>query len=163
MLGEVLQALINLSLMLVAPGGVVLLVILTVAQGLTQSSGNLMLRAIVSDVADKQRLETGTDRAGLLFSVFGLSMKAGNAVAVGIVLPLVAWLGFKASGPNDADALFALKCVFALVPFAAHALSALVMLRFPLDEARHALIRDELEERDAEPQRQVIMPQEFAP
>jgi len=162
-LGEVLQALINLSLMLVAPGGVVLLVILTVAQGLTQSSGNLMLRAIVSDVADKQRLETGTDRAGLLFSVFGLSMKAGNAVAIGFVLPLVAWLGFKASGPNDADALFALKCVFALVPFAAHALSALVMLRFPLDEARHARIREELEGRNAEPQRQVIVPQEFAP
>jgi len=162
-LGEVLQALINLSLMLVTPGGIVLLAILTIAQGLTQSSGNLMLRAIVSDVADKQRLETGTDRAGLLFSVFGLSMKAGNAVAIGFVLPLVAWLGFKASGPNDANSLFALKCVFALVPFAAHTLSALIMLRFPLDEARHAQIRDALEALGAEPEPQVIMPKEVAP
>jgi Na+/melibiose symporter-like transporter len=163
-LGEVLQALINLSLMLVTPGAIKLLVVLTIAQGLTQSSGNLMLRAIVSDVADKQRLETGTDRAGLLFSVFGLSMKAATAVAVGLVLPLVSWLGFKASGSNDAAALFHLKCVFALVPFAAHSLSALVMLRFPLDEARYAEIRAALEAQGLEaeePGTAESLPKEF--
>lgn len=146
---EFAQAAINAALLLVTPDAVVLLIGLTVAQGITQGSGNLMLRAIIADVADKQRLDSGADRTGLLFSVFGLSMKAATAVAVGVVLPLVAWLGFNPTGPNDADALFGLKCVFALVPATAHALSALIMLRFPLDERRHADIRAALESRDA--------------
>ncbi len=145
---EILQALINLALIFVVPGGMALLVGLTIAQGLTQGSGNLMLRAIVADVADKQRLESGVDRAGLLFSVFGLSTKAATAVAVGTVLPLVAWLGYHPAGGNDADALFNLKCVFALAPFAAHMLSAILMIRFPLDQARHAEIRAALALRD---------------
>jgi len=53
-----------------------------------------MLRSIVSDIADQHRLATGEDRTGLFFSVFGISIKLGGAIAVGIALPLVAWLGF---------------------------------------------------------------------
>lgn len=157
-LAEILQALINLSLIFVVPGGMALLIALTIAQGLTQGSGNLMLRAIVADVADKQRLESGVDRTGLLFSVFGLSTKAATAVAVGTVLPLVAWLGYKPAGDNDADALFHLKCVFAFAPFAAHMLSALLMIRFPLDQSRHDEIRAALEARDQSVLAQEAMP-----
>jgi len=36
------------------------------------------------------------------------------------------------------------------------------MLRFPLDAARHAQIRDALEARGAEPEAQVILPQEVS-
>jgi len=125
-----------------------LLLLLLIGQGLTQSSGNLMLRAILADVADKQRLETGSGHGGLLFSVFGLSTKAATAVAVGVVLPLVGWLGFNASGANGADALFSLKCVFAFVPAGAHVAAAILMLRFPLDEKRHGEIRGALARRE---------------
>ncbi len=64
------RSVINLALLLVTPEALPLLIGLTVAQGLAQGSGNLMLRAMVCDVADKQRLETGVDRTGLLFSIF---------------------------------------------------------------------------------------------
>lgn len=147
-LAELLQAAINGALLLVTPGGLWLLIILTIGQGLTQGSGNLMLRAMVADVADKQRLDTGADRTGLFFSVFGLATKASTAVAVGVVLPLVAWLGFNPAGGNDADALFNLKCVFALIPCAAHTLSALLMIGFPLNQFRHAEVRAALAEKD---------------
>ncbi|HOU94457.1 MAG TPA: hypothetical protein PLU22_25575, partial [Polyangiaceae bacterium] len=40
------------------------------------------------------RLTTGEDRTALFYSVFSISMKAAMAAAVGIALPLVAWLGF---------------------------------------------------------------------
>jgi glycoside/pentoside/hexuronide:cation symporter, GPH family len=65
--GELVQMAINLALLLVAPGGWPLLIALTTAQGLAQGSGNLMLRAIVADVADAHRLETGHDRTGLFY------------------------------------------------------------------------------------------------
>jgi len=72
-----------------------LLLSLTAAQGLTQGSGNLMLRAIVADVSDAWRSKSGEDRTGLLFSVFNVTFSVGAALAVGATLPLVAWFGFR--------------------------------------------------------------------
>ncbi|MET0239276.1 MAG: MFS transporter [Sphingobium sp.] len=145
-LGELAQVAINLGLLLVTPGNVAALVGLTLAQGLAQNSGNLMLRSIVADVADKHRLETGNDRAGLFFSVFSLSGKAATAVAVGVALPLIAWLGFDPKAGAESGGLEALKWVFALGPALAHALSAALVWGFPLDESRHAEIRRALDE-----------------
>lgn len=149
--GELVQVAINLALLFVSPGGLALLVGLTIAQGLAQGSGNLMLRSMVSDVADKQRLDTGEDRTGLLFSIFSLTGKAATAVAVGVALPLVGLLGFKPGAVNAPDALLALKLVFALGPAAAHLVSAWLIAGFSLDEARHQDIRRQLAQRDAGP------------
>jgi len=151
MLGELMQACINLALLLVTPGNLAPLVILTVLQGLSQDSGNLMLRSIVADVSDKHRLETGADRAGLFFSVFSLSSKAAIAAAVGIALPLIAWLGFDPRAGTSAEGLEGLKWVFALGPATAHAFSAALVWGFPLDEDRHTEIRRALEGEDAVP------------
>ncbi|MFT3965439.1 MAG: MFS transporter [Sphingobium sp.] len=145
-LGELSQVAINLGLLLVTPGNLAALIGLTLAQGLAQNSGNLMLRSIVADVADKHRLETGADRAGLFFSVFSLSGKAAIAVAVGVALPLIAWLGFDPKAGAASAGLEGLKWVFALGPALAHALSAALVWGFPLDEARHAEIRRALDE-----------------
>jgi Na+/melibiose symporter-like transporter len=145
--GEVAQLLINLLLLLAARDRLALVLALTVAQGLAQGSGNLMLRSIVADLADKHRLDTGVDRAGLLFSVFTLSSKAATALAVGIAFPLVAWLGFHPGGSNTREGLQGLLLVFALGPAIAHAISAWLIHGFPLDEARHANIRRELARR----------------
>lgn len=147
-LGELIQVVINLGLLLVTPESFPLLLALTVAQGLAQGSGNLMLRAIVADVADKHRLDTGVDRTALFFSVFSLTSKAAMAAAVGVALPLVAWLGFDPKGANSPEALTSLLLVFALGPAIAHALSAWLIHGFPLDQNRHAEIRRALDERD---------------
>jgi len=146
--GEIVQVFINLGLLFVTPEALPLLIGLTVAQGLAQGSGNLMLRAMVSDVADKQRLDTGVDRTGLLFSIFSLTGKAATAVAVGVALPLVGYLGFKPGLVNSAEALLGLKLVFALGPAAAHAVSAWLISGFSLDEHSHGDIRRRLDERD---------------
>lgn len=143
--GELVQVAINLGLLLVTPQGFWLLIGLTVAQGLAQGSGNQMLRSMVADIADKHRLETGIDQTALFFSAFSLSMKAAMAAAVGIALPLVGWLGFDPAGPNSADALHGLLFVFALGPALAHAVSAALLLGFPLDEAAHSEIRARLD------------------
>ncbi|QUD90125.1 MFS transporter [Phenylobacterium montanum] len=145
---ELVQAAINLGLLFVAPGQFAALLTLTIAQGLAQGSGNLMLRSIVADLADRQRLTSGQERSGVLFSVFSLSGKAATAAAVGLALPLVAALGFHPGGHNTNTALQGLKLVFALGPALSHLVSASLVLGFPLDERRHAEIRRALEARD---------------
>jgi Na+/melibiose symporter-like transporter len=137
---EITQIVINLGLLFLSPGQYGPLIALTIAQGLSQGSGNLMLRAIVSDVADQERLRTGKDHAGLLFSIFNVTINAAMALAVGIALPLVGAFGFLPGKPNSAEALSSLRWVIAVGPAIGHALSAALMLRFPLDEARHAEI-----------------------
>lgn len=143
--GELAQAVINIGLIFVFPGLFGLMIALTAAQGLTQGSGNLMLRAMVGDVADAHRVKTGHDRTGLFYSVFSLSAKLGPAIGVGIALPLVAWFGFAPKGASTPEALEALKYVFALGPATAHILAAALIWRFPLDQAAYAEVRRALD------------------
>lgn len=139
---EIAQVAINFALLLLVPGQIGLLIAAVVLQGLTQGSGNQMLRAIIADVADKHRLETGHDRTALFFSIFSVSMKGAMAVAVGIALPLVAWFGFNpAAAHNSPVALRGLLLVFSLGPAVAHLLAAASLWNFPLDEAAHADVR----------------------
>jgi len=146
--GELVQVSVNLGLLLVGPGDMMLLLLLTLGQGLSQGSGNLMLRSMAADVADQQLLKSGHDRRALYFSVFSVSAKAGFAAAMGVALPLIAWLGFDpAAQLNSPHALHGLLCVFALGPAIGHLLSALLVYRFPLDETAHTKIRRELDHR----------------
>jgi glycoside/pentoside/hexuronide:cation symporter, GPH family len=149
--GELIQVGINLGLLFLIPGRLPLLFALTIAQGLAQGSGNLMLRSMVADVSDQHRLQTGIDRTGLFFSVFSVSVKAATAVAVGVALPLVARLGFDPKSlRNTPGALHGLLLVFALGPAISHLISAALITGFPLDAVRHAEIRRGLELRDSE-------------
>ena len=142
--GELTQIAINLSLLLLSAGQLWPLIFLTAAQGLAQGSGNLMLRSIVSDVADQERLKTGKDHSGLLFSIFNVTINAAMALSVGIALPLVSLFGFAPGGQNSSTALSSLQWIIAVGPAIGHALSALLIVRFPLDKARHAEIVREL-------------------
>ena len=121
------------------------------AQGLSQGSGNLMLRAIVSDVADQERLKTGKDHSGLLFSIFNVTINAAMALSVGIALPLVHMFGFVPGPTNTPAALSSLQWIIAVGPAIGHAVSALLMVRFPLTEARHAEIVKALAEQAGNP------------
>lgn len=145
-LAEVLQALINLALVLTTPERFWLVLALALAQGLTQGSGNIMLRSMVADVADKHRAETGEQRAGLYYSVFALADKIGGALAAGIALPLIAWFGFDPkSAVNTPQALNGLLLVFSIGPALAHAISAAVISGFALDADQHNAIRRRLD------------------
>lgn len=144
--GELVQVAVNLGLLFITPGNLALLIGLTIAQGLSQSSGNLMLRAMVADVADHHRLRTGYDRTALFFSSFSVSMKAGMALAVGVALPLVGAFGFDpAAARNTPEALRVLVTVFALGPALAHLVSAALLWGWPLDETTHADVRRRLD------------------
>jgi Na+/melibiose symporter-like transporter len=148
--GELVQAAINLGLVFLRPGELAPLMTLTAAQGLAQGSGNLVLRSMVADVADQERLRTGEDRTALFFSVFSISAKAAMAAAVGLALPLVSWLGFDPKAAvNASQALRGLLFVFALGPALAHTVAAVLIAGFPLDARTHAAIRSQLAERDA--------------
>lgn len=135
--GELVQVAINLALLALMPGDLGGLIALIIAQGLAQGSGNLMLRAMVGDIADAQRAHSGRNDHGVLFSIFSLSEKGATAAAVGVTFPLLALAGFHPGQANPEQALSSLKLLYAVGPALAHGLAALCMWRFATNTARH--------------------------
>jgi len=118
--------------------------------GLPYASGPIMLKAMMADVADEERLESGVDRTGLLFSLLTGSIKIGSMLAVGGSLFLLKEVGFVAerSGDNSATALLTLQLMFCLGPAALALAAAWLISGYRLDATAHALIRRKLDARD---------------
>jgi Na+/melibiose symporter-like transporter len=147
---ELIQSAINLPLIFLGAGDVIIFMALATMQGLTQGSGNLILRAMLADVADEYRLRTGQDRTAMLFSAFSVSGKAGSAIPLGIALPLIAWFGFDPTAASiPSTGLMALALVFGLAPCFAHLVAAWLIRGFDIDEVKQGDIRRKLEARDA--------------
>ena len=118
--------------------------------GIPFTAGPALLRAMMADLGDEERLHGGIDRTGLLFSLLTGSVKIGSAAAVGIGLSSLNAVGFKPelAEANSEAALNTLKFSFSLLPAALGLLTTWLMSGHKLDAAAHADIRRRLEERD---------------
>lgn len=116
--------------------------------GLAFASGDLLLRAMMADVADQVRLEQGEDRTGLLFSILTATSKLGYAVSV-MTFAGLRLTGFDPAlgGANSETALIWLQAMFAGLPALCLVVGAWALWRYPLDQKRHAEIRAALEAR----------------
>jgi Na+/melibiose symporter-like transporter len=118
--------------------------------GLPYAAGLLLTRAMMADVADEVRLETGEDRRGLLFSFLSTTTKLGYAISVGSLVILDA-SGFSETkgAANAPEALWTLQALFIVLPTLLIFAAAWVLRGYPLSPKRHAEIRAALEARDA--------------
>ncbi|MFZ5669043.1 MAG: MFS transporter [Pseudomonadota bacterium] len=136
---------------LIAPGGLAWGFLTMGLAGLPFTAGPILLRAMMADVGDEERLATGVDRTALLYGLLSGSMKIGTGLAVLIGLNALHAAGFDArlGGDNAPGALTALTVAFAIVPAACGLVGALLIRGHRLDSATHAEIRRRLDERDA--------------
>lgn len=102
--------------------------------------------AIQADVIDLDHLEGGVPRAGLFFAAWSMAQKGGNALAVGMGLPLLEALGFRVTEAGP-EGLGALVLLYATTPIALKVGVAALMWRFPIDRAAQGSIRARLEGR----------------
>ncbi|MFA7264284.1 MAG: MFS transporter [Caulobacter sp.] len=121
-----------------------------IAAGIPYSAGALLLRSMMADFGDEERLTSGKDRTGLLYAILTGTVKIGSALAV-TSLFLLDFLGFDAknaaaSTPLSMEGLLAL---YAFAPGIVGLIAAAVMIGYPLTEARHAEILRQLGEKDA--------------
>ncbi len=123
---------------------VVILAVLGVA-----SSGYVTLPiGVIGDVIDYDTLKHRLPRGGLFWGVWSFAQKVTPAFSIAVTLPMLKWLGFNPGGHNSQSALLALKYAFCFgaVPFMVA--GGLLLLWFPLDAKRHAIIRRRLEARE---------------
>ena len=121
--------------------------VILVLAGLPYSAAPLLVRSMMADLGDEERLASGVDRTGLLYAIVNGTVKLGYALAVGVFL-LLAQLGFDPKVPS-AQGDTALIVLYAVAPAVLGLLVCAVILRYPLDATAHAEIRRQLDARDA--------------
>ena len=148
----VVYAVVQAAIVILPPGVFWLAVPGMILAGLPFSAGPFLLRSMLADAGDEERLANGADRTGLLYAILAGTAKLGYALAVGITFPLLQLLGFNPQGGGDPQAgLLGLQLLFVVAPAVLGLLAAWVCFGYPLDARRHAEIRDQLALRDGIP------------
>lgn len=112
------------------------------------SAGYLTLPlGMMGDVIDFDALKTGQTRGGLYFGIWSFAQKISPAIAVGITLPLLTYVGFDPASKGGTAGVMALKYIFALGSTPLFLIGALLLMAFPIDARRHGIIRRRLDGR----------------
>lgn len=136
---------------LIAPEGLVWGIVTMILAGLPYSAGPILLRAMMADLGDDERLRSGVDRSGLMFGLLSGAVKIGSAAAVFASVSALEFFGFKADlgAGNAPQALRVLSVCFAVVPALLALAGAALITGHTMDKAAHDTIRKALEARDA--------------
>jgi Na+/melibiose symporter-like transporter len=137
-----------LIILLIEPGNLWFYGFCNILFGLASGAGAFLLRSIMADVTDQDYLESGTQRTGLYYSMLTMTNKIGYAVAVGVIYPILDWIGFVPGGINTPETITTLKYIFVFTPIPIWLLAAIIMWNFPLDSKKQEHLRRLLDERE---------------
>lgn len=132
-------------------GGVALGAVILFLAGLTLSAGPFLLRSMMADAGDEDRLDDGIDRTGLLSALFSGTNKLGSALAPGVTFLALQAFDFDPTASVQPDqALLGLRLLYVWGPLILGIGCALTILKHPLTQSRHAEIREALAVKDAQ-------------
>jgi len=151
-IASVFYAITQVSLMLIPRELFSLTALSMVTVGFCVSAFILLIRSMVADYADEVRLETGEERAGVLYAMVTTTQKIGASMNVLLVFPLLQFIfHFDPKKPvNDPFALQGLQLCYLFAPIIFVFVGAALFFGYTLDESRYAAIREALDDRDAE-------------
>jgi Na+/melibiose symporter-like transporter len=116
------------------------------AVGFCASAFVPLVRAMVADVADEIRLETGKDLTSVLYAMVTTTAKVGGAFAIGVILPILGAVGYKAAdgAVNTPHAIWGLEMCYLFAPIIFVVIGGVVFFGYRLDAAKHAQVREAL-------------------
>ncbi|MBP6545442.1 MAG: MFS transporter [Phenylobacterium sp.] len=151
MLTSVCYAFTQSALMIIPKATMSLAIPAMFAVGFVSSAFVLIVRAMVADVADEVRLETGEERAGLLYALVTTTQKIGGAITVGISFTVLGMVGYNASegAVNTPEAIRGLELCYVFAPIILVFFGGASFIGWKLDATRHGEVRRQLDLRDA--------------
>jgi len=117
------------------------------AVGGVASAFVLLIRAMVADVADELRLDTGRERSGVLFALVTMTQKFGTSITISIVYPILAFVGYNAKdgAVNTDHAIWGLEMCYLFAPVILVIVGGVCLFGYNLTAERHSEIRAQLE------------------
>ena len=148
-LAGLIYAAAYIGVWLAPAGNITAQVIAMLVVGLPFGAGQILLRAMMADVGDEERLASGEDRTGMMYALLTLTNKVGTALS-SVVLFLLSLSQFNQTpgAANSAGALNTLTFLFVALPILVLLASSAIINVFPIDEARQKATRAALEARD---------------
>jgi Na+/melibiose symporter-like transporter len=113
------------------------------AVGFSASAFVLLVRAMVGDVADQLRLQSGQERSGVLYSLVILTQKVGSSLTASIVLPILAAVGYQAAdgATNSPEAIIGLEMCYLFAPIVLVLAGGVVFFGYELTPQKHREIQ----------------------
>lgn len=138
----------SLPLIFLREGDTTLLIATVVIRGSSFAGILFLANSIAADVIDLDTLESGEQRSGLFFAVWGMAIKFSLALGVVLGTTLPAFFGYEPSAAViTPDVQGWLMAVYGGVPAMLMGLGALFLRGFPITRERHAEVRAELDAR----------------
>jgi Na+/melibiose symporter-like transporter len=140
-----------LTLMAIPKGSMLIGVVPMFIAGFFAAGFTVLTRAMTADISDEVRLEQGKERAGLLFALTTLTSKIAGAFSIFLTFQVLARTGYdaRAGAVNTPDAIRNLELAYLIGPIFFVTVGGACFLGYKLTAEKHAIIRRELEARDA--------------
>ena len=101
--------------------------------------------AMVADVGDYDRAETGQQRSGMYYGVWGLATKISEALALAGVGWMLTGFGYVPNVAQSPQALLGIRLFFGLLPAIFVFLTLPLLFKYPITRENHAEVRRKLE------------------
>jgi len=147
-LGMMLGALAVMITFFLPHNSTPLIYLVSVLAGFGFSAQWIFPWAMVADVADYDRLETGQQRSGMYYGVWGLATKISEALALAAVGWVLTGFGYVPNVEQTPQALLGIRLFFGLIPAFFILLGLPFLFLYPITRRSHAEVRRKLEEFD---------------
>jgi len=117
---------------------------IAVIAGVGFSSQWIFPWAMIADVADFDLAETGQQRSGMYYGIWGLSTKISEAIALAAVGWILTGFGYVANVEQTAHALLGIRLFFGLIPAGIIFISLPLLFKYPITRQKHAEIKAKL-------------------
>ncbi len=101
--------------------------------------------AMVADVADYDRVETGEFRSGMYYGIWGLATKISEALAISGIGWMLTGFGYVANVAQTERSLFGIRLFFGPIPGVVILVTLPLLIWYPINRKKHAEIREKLE------------------
>jgi Na+/melibiose symporter-like transporter len=142
--GAILSSCATASIFFIPAGAFWITFVVFVLIGVNIGARDFLMRSMMADVIDVDRVNVGAERSAVYYSMLTLTAKVGFALAVGIIYPVLDWVGFDPTGVNDSATISGVRLVVAASPTVVTICVAIIMWQFPIDRAKQQELRAEL-------------------
>ena len=117
--------------------------------GIAGGNFGALSMSMKADVIEVAARRSGENIAGAYIAVWSLGQKMVAALALGLALPFLQYLGFDPNVQTDAEQQRILSLVYVLPPWLFYAVAVYFIWRYPITASRLARIRAAFDRRDA--------------